>query len=77
MQASGTEVHNYLEVSAGDPLKYLMDNPILTVFICTENPLEYKGLKIYSMSKIPAHRYRGSYMSAHVLLILLNKLGKR
>ena len=35
----------------------------------------WKGTKIYSMNT--DYIYRGSYRSAHVLLILLNELGKR
>ena len=32
---------------------------------------------ISNVTHSPKHIYRGSYMSAHVLLNLLNKLGKR
>ena len=35
-------------------------------------------IAVYSVNKRAPHgRYRGSYMSAHVLLNLLNELGKR
>ena len=30
----GTEVHNQFEISTCGPLKCIMDNPILIVFIC-------------------------------------------
>ena len=33
-QPSGTEIHNNLEVSTCNPLKYLMGSPILIVSIC-------------------------------------------
>ena len=41
--------------------------------------MEVKAKKPSSIikSNIDAKRYRGSYMSAHVLLNLLNELGKR
>ena len=34
-----------------DPLKYIMDNPILIVFSVGENPSEYKVLKMYNGMK--------------------------
>ena len=34
IQSSGTEVHDYLEVSTCDHFKYIMGNPILVVLIC-------------------------------------------
>ena len=35
------------------------------------------NLKIIPLAQFKLKIYRGSYMSAHVLLILLNELGKR
>ena len=32
----GTEIHNYLEMSIRNPLKYIMDYSVLIVFICLE-----------------------------------------
>ena len=32
-QFSGTEIHHNLEIPTCDPLKYIMDNPILIAFI--------------------------------------------
>ena len=34
IKSSGTAVNNYLDISTCDPLKYIMDNPILILFIC-------------------------------------------
>ena len=49
-QSSGTEVHNYLEISTRDPLKYIMSNSILIVFICVGKILsECKGLGTNAM----------------------------
>ena len=39
-QISGTDIHHYLENCTCDPLEYTMDNPILIVSICMENPSE-------------------------------------
>ena len=35
-QLSGTVVHSYLEIPPSDPLKYIVDNPSLIVFISIE-----------------------------------------
>ena len=50
-----TELHYNLENSTCDPLKYTMDNPILTVSICMENPSEYKGLNRKSLCKYQSY----------------------
>ena len=52
--------------------QYSPDKDEMPVVIqcCAEDDGGYNQMCIYFL-------YRGSYMSAHVLLILLNKLGKR
>ena len=38
----GYKIHHSLKILTCDPLEYIMDNPILIVWV---NPLVYKGLK--------------------------------
>ena len=42
----------------------------------TDGSKEDKGFKVLAVRNLPCELYRGSYMSAHVLLNLLNELGK-
>ena len=38
-QSSWTEIHHCLKIVTFDPLKYIMDNPMLIAFICMEKYL--------------------------------------
>ena len=53
MQYSETEVHIDKEVSTCDPLKYIMDNPILIVAICMGKPIKIQRnlLRYYTESR--------------------------
>ena len=52
IQYSGTKVQNYLEISTRDPLKYIIDNPILIVLICMGKSIRIQRInEIYGAKK--------------------------
>ena len=46
----GTEVHNYLEISNCDPLKHIMNNPILIVFVLIGKSIRIQRVNYSNMS---------------------------
>ena len=45
-QSSGTEIHYNLEIPTCDPLKYVMDNPMLIAFICMGKSIRIQRVNI-------------------------------
>ena len=50
IQYSGTEVHNFLEIPISDPLKYIIENLILIVFICMGESIRIQRVKHWHSS---------------------------
>ena len=62
-------MHNYLEISTCDPLKYIMDNPILIVLMGMINSIRIPGL-------FPAILGEGPWPKLGKIINLTSKLGE-
>ena len=47
----GTEIHHAREMTTCDPLRYIMDTPVLVAFICMWQSIRIQRIK--SMRKFP------------------------
>ena len=75
-QSSGTEVHNYLEISTCDPLKYIMDNPILIVFMGMVKSIRIQRVKHHLnilFSEMPKHHTFFAALSALVFKVWIKR----
>ena len=50
-QSSGTEIHHNLDVKICDPLKQLMDYPILIACICMGKTIRIQRVKVHMNSQ--------------------------
>ena len=46
-QSSGTEIHHNLDVKICDPLKQIMDYPILIAWICMAKSIRIQRVKVH------------------------------
>ena len=60
-QSSWAKIHNYLEISSYDPLKYIMENII--VFICMRNSIRILRFRINFVMSFSSLMYQSLLFS--------------